>query len=311
MQFPLNRSMQVTQEQSTAGPIRTILQTALFFFLSLILTALASVVYIFVFSRQIIESLGPDPSQEAIRTAINNDPSSVYFSLFATILTTITFLVGAKLLDKRSSQSFAFFKEKALSQYGIGVGIAALLMIVIYSSLALTGNLRSELNTDMSIIAWLLGMLGFMSQGLSEEVVMRGYLMNGLAPKWGVPLAMILNSGIFAALHLGNPGMSNLALFNLFLAGIFFSVIFYVTDNMWLTGALHSFWNFIMGMVFGVQVSGLQKLESIWNTDFVRGKELFTGGAFGFEGGLVVTIVMLLAIGISFKYRAPKQINKI
>lgn len=311
MHFPLNRSMQLTQEQSTTGPVRTILRTVSFFFLSMIFTVLASIVYTSVFLGPLIETLGPNPSQEAIRNAINNDPASVYFSLFSTVFVIIVFILGAKFLDKRSVESLGFFKEEAWSQYGLGVGIAAILMIVIYSTLALTGSLKSGLNADLSIVAWLLGMLGFMFQGMSEEVVMRGYLMNGLAPKWGVPLAMFLNSALFAALHLANPGLSNLALFNLFLAGLFFSAIFYVTDNMWLTGALHSFWNFIMGMVFGVQVSGLDKMESIWLTEFTKGRDLYTGGAFGFEGGLVVTLVMLLAIAISFKWKQQQDFNKI
>lgn len=311
MKFPLNQSMQVTQDQSKAGPIRTILQTVLFFVISILLTGLGSGLYVFIFLRKIIEGLGADPSQEAIREAINNDPMSIYVYLLTTIFTTITFLIGAKLIDKRSPQTFGFFKDKALSQYGKGIGIAAILMGLIFGILFIMGGLKTQVNSNLSLGLWFLGMLGFISQGMSEEVVMRGYLMNGLAPKWGFPVAMIFNSGIFAALHLGNPGMSTLALVNLFLAGIFFSVIFYLTDNMWLTGALHSFWNFIMGMVFGVQVSGLENLESIMQTKFVAGKDLFTGGAFGFEGGLVVTVLMLMAIGLSFKVGSPKKLNKI
>ena len=75
-----------------------------------------------------------------------------------------------------------------------------------------------------------------------------------------------------------------------------FSLIFYKTNSLWVVGAMHSIWNFFQGPVFGVQVSGLSSFSSVFKPIFIEGKELINGGAFGFEGGLAVTVVMLITV---------------
>jgi membrane protease YdiL (CAAX protease family) len=79
--------------------------------------------------------------------------------------------------------------------------------------------------------------------------------------------------------------------------------------NIWGAGAIHSMWNFTQGNIFGIQVSGIDKLPSIFAFDASQSGELINGGAFGLEGGLAVTIVLALAIIIALllksKYPAP------
>ena len=75
--------------------------------------------------------------------------------------------------------------------------------------------------------------------------------MNGLALRFPTWLAVLANSLIFAAMHLGNPNVSTLALVNLTLAGLTFSLLFAYTENIWFVGAAHSAWNFVQGPVLG------------------------------------------------------------
>jgi membrane protease YdiL (CAAX protease family) len=68
-----------------------------------------------------------------------------------------------------------------------------------------------------------------------------------------------------------------------------------VTGNLWLPVAIHFAWNFFEGPLFGLTVSGRGSLaQSRMIT--LHGPEIFTGGAFGIEAGIVATLVTLAAI---------------
>jgi hypothetical protein len=82
---------------------------------------------------------------------------------------------------------------------------------------------------------------------------------------------------------------------NVFSAGVLFGVACYLSRNVWLAVAIHFAWNFMLGPVLGLSVSG-QDLANRWRIITVAGPELFTGGRFGIEGSLVVTVVTILAI---------------
>jgi membrane protease YdiL (CAAX protease family) len=81
----------------------------------------------------------------------------------------------------------------------------------------------------------------------------------------------------------------------LFAAGILLGVAYAVTHNLWLPIALHFGWNFLQGPVLGLTVSG-QSVDSGWRVFRLAGPDLFTGGAFGLEGGLVATATTVLGI---------------
>jgi hypothetical protein len=68
---------------------------------------------------------------------------------------------------------------------------------------------------------------------------------------------------------------------------------------LWKSGlpiAIHFTWNFLLGPFLGSAVSG-QDLANRWGLITLQGPALFTGGAFGLEGSLVVTIVTILVTG--------------
>lgn len=54
-------------------------------------------------------------------------------------------------------------------------------------------------------------------------------------------------------------------------------------------------WNFAQGNIFGVSVSGMDIMASVFSFVPTNEGELINGGTFGLEGGLAVTIVLILA----------------
>ena len=67
-----------------------------------------------------------------------------------------------------------------------------------------------------------------------------------------------------------------------------------------MVGALHSMWNFAQGNLFGIPVSGIRGLPSPLVSTAADGgwQEWINGGAFGVEGGLAATVVLLVACAV-------------
>lgn len=225
-----------------------------------------------------------------------------YISLFSTIFTIIAVLVFGKFVEKRRISSLGFTKENAPKQYGIGLLIGLVLITSVYLLNLITGSIHSQLNPSINWLAIFLCVLGFGIQGMSEEVICRGFLMGNLATIRGVIPAAVVNSALFSLLHLANPGISFIPLLNIFLVGLLFSALYYLSDNIWLVSAIHSIWNFVLGLVFGVQVSGTTNPTTILVTDQTAGHSLIHGGNFGFEGGLAATIVITLGLVACWYY---------
>ena len=123
---------------------------------------------------------------------------------------------------------------------------------------------------------------------------MRGYFFVSTASCGSVPVAIFVSSGLFAAMHVGNSGVSAIALLNVFLFGVFAAIYFLKRGSIWGVCAIHSIWNFTQANVFGCNVSGLVMNTSIFST--VGNGGAWSGGEFGPEGGLGTTVVLAIAI---------------
>ena len=107
---------------------------------------------------------------------------------------------------------------------------------------------------------------------------------------------MLANSALFALLHAANVGISWLAFLNLLLFGLFASVYMVRRGNIWGICAIHTMWNFAQGNIFGLQVSGMNPTASIFSFVGDDSKSWINGGSFGPEGGICVTLVLLISI---------------
>lgn len=136
-----------------------------------------------------------------------------------------------------------------------------------------------------------------------EEIVFRGYPFQVLVEWAGVWPAVVVSSALFAALHGWNPNVTWLALANIFLAGVLLALAYLRTRSLWFATALHVGWNWAMASLFDFPVSGLTSFDTPMYDVRPRGSELWTGGDFGPEAGLVGTIVLLLGTGWHLRSR--------
>lgn len=214
-------------------------------------------------------------------------------ALLSDIMIVAVVLLFCRLLQKRGPASLGFTRKGMGREYLAGAGTGFLVFSAAVLLCVVTGSLRLEgFSPAFRPGMFVLLLIGFLVQGMAEEVLCRGYFMVSFARGYPLWAAVAVNSIAFAALHLANDGVSVLALVNLVLYGVFASLYFIRRGNIWGVGAFHSLWNFAQGNFYGVQVSGSVMNCTLLRSTAAAGREVIHGGAFGLEGGLAVTIVL-------------------
>jgi hypothetical protein len=95
--------------------------------------------------------------------------------------------------------------------------------------------------------------------------------------------------------HLSNPNVIPVATFaNTALAGIWLGVAYLRTRNLWFPLGVHWAWNWALGGVFGLPISG----KNLISNPLLQGNDIgpawLTGGAYGIEGGVACTIALVI-----------------
>ena len=143
---------------------------------------------------------------------------------------------------------------------------------------------------------------------LNEEIAIRGYILHNLSSSFNKYVALIISSLVFMIMHLGNPNIGILPLVNLFLAGIFLGIYTIHKNNLWFPIGAHLTWNYLQGPIFGFEVSG-NKINSLFEQK-PNGHELLTGGNFGFEGSIILTLFLMISIVYMDRYFQKPDIFK-
>jgi len=230
------------------------------------------------------------------------------------ILTTGSIYVARRWLDKKSFESLGLkLSRQTWIDLMLGIGITFVQFVFIFAVMLGLGWLTFE------GFAWQFDPLGtvikgvltffvvFLFVGWNEELLSRGYhlqtIASGLNLFWGV----VISSAVFGLLHLGNPNATWVSAAGIFFAGIFLAYGYVRTKQLWLPIGLHIGWNFFEGVVFGFPVSGLD-IYAVTRIE-VTGPELWTGGAFGPEAGLIVLPSLLLGAGLIYWFTRNRGIT--
>ena len=147
-------------------------------------------------------------------------------------------------------------------------------------------------------------------QSSSEELIFRGFVYQRLKNRYNnIKFAIIVNSILFAVLHLGNNGISAAGFIDILLSGVFFSLMFCAFDSIWLVMACHTTWNFTQNILFGLPNSGTVSKYSIFIMDVNSATSSFAFDKnFGLEGAALS--ITLMFIGCMTMYIYCKKNNK-
>jgi hypothetical protein len=111
---------------------------------------------------------------------------------------------------------------------------------------------------------------------------------------------------VFGLLHATNPHASAGSTLNIGVAGLFLATGTLLTGELAIPVGLHIAWNFFQGNVFGFPVSGGDVRAATFVSIRQAGPNLWTGGAFGPEAGLLgllATLVGILLTAIWVRWR--------
>lgn len=137
----------------------------------------------------------------------------------------------------------------------------------------------------------------FILAAVAEEALFRGYPLQTTTRAGLIVLGVLLTSTTFAVVHMENPNFkAGLPVLNLLLAGIWLAVAYLRTRSLWFPLGVHWAWNWALGALFGLPVSGITDLAPyplLHGTDL--GPAWLTGGSYGIEGGLACTITLVVS----------------
>ncbi|NHD16181.1 MULTISPECIES: CPBP family intramembrane glutamic endopeptidase [unclassified Actinopolyspora] len=176
---------------------------------------------------------------------------------------------------------------------GVVVALAAVTLLVLLG--VVTGRLVLERDSSHALTAVLVlpALLGFVVQASSEEILVRGYLLQVTWRKWGLGAAVCAQAVVFALLHGLNTGFGLLPLVNLLLISLVLVFWALIEGGLWGVCAFHAVWNWCQGNLYGVEVSGMTLTTTLFRTESApSGSTLLTGGDFGLEGGLLTSLVL-------------------
>lgn len=240
--------------------------------------------------------------ESLIRKLGENHEYAMIFNLWSTLLVSLVVYIFVKYYQKRTPASLGLVDDRKGKSYLKGLLIGSGMLGISFLLAYLLSGFKIRLNIEnVDFRIFIFFVIGWIFQGFEEEFITRSVLMNYLGALRNPKVGIIANSLIFSILHLGNSYFNFLAFVNIFLMGLVFSMLFYVGDSIYISAAAHSVWNFLQGNFFGINVSGIITSK---NTIFLSesvGNKLISGGGFGIEASLVVTIVEILALYLLYK----------
>ena len=214
-------------------------------------------------------------------------------------------------LDKRSFISLGVRRSRIGFNLLRGALAGLLSIAVIWAILWLTGTIAvggwSEAARGPNVVFALLGWaIAFAAVGFFEELLFRGYALHNLTNWLGWRGAVVVQAIIFALVHLGNVagapqservaalGAALGAMPSIFLIAVFFALAYRKTGSLWFPIGFHAAWNFSLGCLFSLPVSGLKTFQLL--DVQTQTQSWLSGGSFGAEGSFFLLPVLVALI---------------
>ena len=225
--------------------------------------------------------------------------SGGFLAAFAGMI--VALFVWVRCFEKRTLRSIGLEGPRILPKYLSGFGIGALMLMLVVGLMFFSGNVVTDHNGPGSVggaavlAATLLGLLAWVVQGGTEEVITRGWYMGVLGARYGPWVGVTASTLLFAILHLtANP----VAVLNLSLFGLFLALYCLREGSVWGVCGWHSAWNLTQVKVFGLAVSGRNVQGGALMDLKAEGNPYLSGGDFGPEGSVYATLIFVVGIAV-------------
>ena len=182
------------------------------------------------------------------------------------------------------------------SFFGLGIGMATVSSVVV--AIWAAGGLEASgfgpaLRSPGALLNIGLLLICFAVQSSVEEVIFRGWLLSAVAGKLNLPIAVVLNSLVFAFLHY-SPHQPVRIIVSSLLFATFACCWALKTRSLWGVMGWHTGWNWLLATGFELPVTGLDaKQPALLVRMIVQGPDELTGGAQGPEGSYLCSVFFL------------------
>jgi len=301
------------EEHRLAMLWRVLLQYGLFFLAMIILQALVGIaggILLMASGGLSAEAAtAPDFAMEFARKLQAMPVFTVLITLASLLAVFAATWVAGRVFDRRKFADFGFrFSGLWWSDFAFGLFLGAILMVFIFlvewllGWVDITGQMVAVQAGASLAVGLMVAAVRFICVGIYEELLSRGYMLRnlgegfknlGISPKLAILIGYFLSSIVFGLLHAGNPNATLISTINLMVAGLFLGLGYILTGELGISIGLHITWNFFQGNVFGFPVSGMASNASLINIS-QGGPNIWTGGAFGPEAGLIGLIAIAL-----------------
>ena len=213
--------------------------------------------------------------------------------LFGVLAILFSYAIYVRWIEKRRVSELSFAGAPGELMTGLLVG--AVMVSTAIGCLALLGAYAFT-GFNAVGLGLVVGLAKMAFVGVFEEVLSRAIVFRLIERSLGSLAALLISSMLFGLAHL--PGGSSGALSELIavVAGALFGAGYLVTRRLWLCMGLHIGWNFTLGYLFSITVSGHPSEGLLAGS--LTGPTWLTGGAYGLEGSVFTLMVLTLVAAL-------------
>jgi membrane protease YdiL (CAAX protease family) len=190
-------------------------------------------------------------------------------------------------------------KGNTLKMFAVGLGIGLGMNLLCALIAILNGDIALTFHSFRPV-SFLLVFIAVLIQSAAEELICRVFIYQRLVRRYGKPLmAAVVNAAFFALIHLANPGITFMAIVNIFFYGLLFSAMVVYLDSPWAAMAAHAAWNFCQNIILGLPNSGIVLPYSVFKLDAASAADSFAYSvSFGLEGTITACVTLLAVAGL-------------
>lgn len=213
-------------------------------------------------------------------------------------------ILYVKVIEKKLSQIKLILTRKSLGLFTgyiiMGAAMVAFMLTMLSNFGLYDFKGIGEINSGLLFASF----LAYFIQGTTEEIMCRGFLYNTLETRLGIIPATVLSTIAFMAPHVltimeMDGFLAIIALINLCLVSVLFTLVMRSGGSVLSACGLHIGWNFMLGVICGLQVSGGTSEAGLLFYTLTGSSPVLTGGEYGIEASILL-IPLLLTMNIFY-----------
>jgi uncharacterized protein len=207
------------------------------------------------------------------------------------------------------------FSPRAAKMFAAGIIVNALTGLAIIGTIVLSGLQNVEINGlaeyGLPAVAGSLALtvVIMLAVGIGEETLFRGYIQTDLMRKYGVAVALVVTSLIFAGIHIffliSGQEVSPLSIAGIFFAGLVMGYLYVITGTIWASIGFHFLQDVLAAGVF--LTGDLPYVSYPVFTFSKAGNVVMAGINLGSRDNLVNIAALIVLLAVLYYYRTRIQ----